>query len=311
MNSTPPEPEAHPTKLLPTDHRTELKNPPPSDNRVRLRIFHEFERPRNGREVIIPIPGPAPLSIPTATLLRAISASIDTTRYTPHVHDPTADCFISLLSTPPASILAEPPPSHHRPPRALPRIDVKLIGTLGAPLPSAGALALQAVCNSGDAGLTGRWFGMGIARGKTASNHGTLWRTALQLGASLTFTIGRRYERKVEGAADVYKTLRQVPCIGYADVGSFLEAAPVDAQIVAVEYGGVDLVEFQHPKRALYVLGSEDCGLPPALIQRAHCYVSVPTVEGRPSSLNVAAAGAIVMYDRLHKERIAKRAKNN
>lgn len=82
-----------------------------------------------------------------------------------------------------------------------------------------------------------------------------------------------------------------------------MKARAVDAQIVVVEYGGEDLCNFVHPKRALYVLGSEDDGVPPALVRAANRHVSIATVEGRPSSLNVAAAGAVVMYDRLTKEK--------
>lgn len=85
-----------------------------------------------------------------------------------------------------------------------------------------------------------------------------------------------------------------------------MKARPVDAQVVVVEYGGQDLCDFVHPRRALYVLGSEDDGVPPALVRAANRHVSIATAEGRPSSLNVAAAGTIVMYDRLMKERREK-----
>lgn len=52
----------------------------------------------------------------------------------------------------------------------------------------------------------------------------------------------------------------------------------------------------------MYVLGSEGCGIPPALVARAQWHVAVPTANGRPRSLNVAAAGAIIMYDRFVKQ---------
>jgi len=92
-----------------------------------------------------------------------------------------------------------------------------------------------------------------------------------------------------------------MPCFGYESVSAFAASAPVDAQWVAIEYGGQPLAHFRHPKRAVYILGSEDAGLPPALVARAHHHVSIPTAPGRPASLNVAAAGAIVMWDRLLK----------
>lgn len=280
--------------------------------RIRLRLFFEFERPRNGREVLIddPAVGENVAVVPVKTVLTAVAAASDTSRFTPHVYDPTADCFISLTENAPDTIIAEAPAeSVPDKSRALWRIDVKLVAGKGGGR-SAGSLAESLVCDSSATALTGSWFGIGIARGKTASNHGSLWRSALQLGAALTFTIGRRYEKKVEGSADIYKTYRQVPCLPFEDVGAFMAAVPIDAQIVAVEYGGMYLTDFEHPKRAVYVLGSEDSGLPPALVQHAHRHVSIPTAGGRPNSLNVAAAGAIIMYDRQLKRMKADREWN-
>ena len=61
---------------------------------------------------------------------------------------------------------------------------------------------------------------------------------------------------------------------------------------------------FQHPKRAIYLLGAEDTGLPPMIVDACHFHVTIPTV--RSSSFNVAMAGTIVMYDRLVKEGACK-----
>ena len=52
---------------------------------------------------------------------------------------------------------------------------------------------------------------------------------------------------------------------------------------------------FAHPVQAAYVLGPERGVLSPALIARCAHLVRIPTAF----SLNVATAGAIVMYDRL------------
>lgn len=40
------------------------------------------------------------------------------------------------------------------------------------------------------------FFGIGIFRGKVEMNHGTLWRTAYQLGASFVFSLGARFEKQ-------------------------------------------------------------------------------------------------------------------
>lgn len=270
--------------------------PTQAQTQIRLRLYHEFEKPRNGRELIIPAICANPPHALRKTIEDVLAKNINLNVYIPHVYDGVAECFIPLTAISSATLQSEQPAS----PSALSRIDIKLLSKSGNPACAGDAQSLvsRLTCDSSDTDLTSTWFGIGILRGKTAANHGTLWRSALQFGASMTFTIGRRYERRVEGSADVYKTLRQIPCLPYPDVTAFMASCPVDAQIVVIEFGGIDLTDFEHPKRAVYVLGSEDCGVPPALVARAQWHISVPTADGRPSSVNVAAAGAIVIYDR-------------
>ncbi|MBV9748408.1 MAG: TrmH family RNA methyltransferase, partial [Acetobacteraceae bacterium] len=57
----------------------------------------------------------------------------------------------------------------------------------------------------------------------------------------------------------------------------------------------VDLPSFRHPLRAAYVLGPERAALSPALRARCHHLVRIPT----RFALNLAVAGALVLYDRL------------
>mmetsp|Transcript_6573 Transcript_6573/g.11571 ORF Transcript_6573/g.11571 Transcript_6573/m.11571 type:complete len:87 (-) Transcript_6573:57-317(-) len=63
--------------------------------------------------------------------------------------------------------------------------------------------------------------------------------------------------------------------------------------------GGEPLETFTHPERAVYLLGSEDTGVPESVLLAAHHHVALPSV--RYESFNVAMAGSIVMYDRLAK----------
>jgi tRNA C32,U32 (ribose-2'-O)-methylase TrmJ len=56
-----------------------------------------------------------------------------------------------------------------------------------------------------------------------------------------------------------------------------------------------DLPSFPHPLRAAYVLGPERGALTPELAARCQHLVRIPAAF----SLNLATAGAIVMYDRL------------
>lgn len=282
---------------------------------IRLRIYHEFEKPRSGREVIIPAIASSNSPEASVSDIEEILSEHNTlSKYIPHVYDGIAECFTPLSALTTTALHAEHGPGEHAPSAAaLPRIDIKLMSTSGnerSTTMDGEALASRLTCDSSDTALTSTWFGIGILRGKTAANHGTLWRSALQFGASMTFTIGRRYERRVEGSADVYKTLRQIPCLPYPDVAAFMATCPVDAQVVVIEYGGIDLIDFEHPKRAVYVLGSEDSGVPPTMVARAQWHVSVPTADGRPNSLNVAATGAIVMYDRFIKMNRVNKEKN-
>ena len=76
-------------------------------------------------------------------------------------------------------------------------------------------------------------------------------------------------------------------------------SAAREAPIVGVEMGGTPLPEFEHPVRAVYLLGAEDGGLPNQVREQCHSVVSLPSV--RLESYNVAQAGTLVMYDRLMK----------
>ncbi|KAL3897629.1 MAG: hypothetical protein SGPRY_013014, partial [Prymnesium sp.] len=140
------------------------------------------------------------------------------------------------------------------------------------------------------------YFAVGIVRGKKAENHGTVWRSAYQMGAAFTFTIGARFSRQ---AADTTESWKEVPAFHFADFDGFALSAPFGAQMVAVEMGGTPLHEFVHPTRAVYLLGAEDGGLSSAVCRAAHHRITIPSV--RTASFNVAVAASIVMYDRLCK----------
>eukprot|EP01063_Lacrimia_lanifica_P018948 TRINITY_DN25930_c0_g1_i1.p1 TRINITY_DN25930_c0_g1~~TRINITY_DN25930_c0_g1_i1.p1 ORF type:complete len:293 (+),score=81.33 TRINITY_DN25930_c0_g1_i1:45-923(+) len=163
---------------------------------------------------------------------------------------------------------------------------------------TARAVSRLAASRGDDRPETG-YFGVGIVRGKTASNHGILWRSAYQLGAAFIFTIGARYDSAKEGAVDTYGCARAVPCFHYDDWAAFAKSAPFGAPLVGVETGGEPLDTFEHPPCAVYLLGSEDSGIPPAALAAMHHTVSIPAARG--ASYNVAVAGSLVMYDRFAK----------
>jgi tRNA G18 (ribose-2'-O)-methylase SpoU len=137
------------------------------------------------------------------------------------------------------------------------------------------------------------YFEIGIYHGKSVCNFGTLWRSAFQMGACGVFTIGSRHRHQ---ASDTTKTWRHVPYRQFVTFADFVAALPYSAPLVACEMGGEPLEQFVHPPRAIYLLGAEDHGLPPAILAACHYTVSLNSI--RVASYNVATAGSIVMYHR-------------
>lgn len=189
------------------------------------------------------------------------------------------------------------------------RIDVKLCrrddGTLASSTGIAGAALATATVNLRRAPVNelgpGRFAALGVIDAKGEENVGTLWRSCFQLGAQLLFTVRRRY---VEQRSDTLRVPTRVPLMHFEDWNAFAAAAPAGATLVAVEMGGTPLDAFEHPSRAVYLLGSEDGGLPPRVLEA--CGACVALSAERYSSYNVAMAGSIVLYDRLAKERQAQ-----
>lgn len=139
------------------------------------------------------------------------------------------------------------------------------------------------------------YFGVAAYHPKTANNVGSLWRTADLYGAAFLGTVGRRYTHQ---STDTMHTPKHTPLIHYTDLDDLIAHLPHGCPIVGVELDprATPLDEFDHPERALYLLGAEDHGLPPAVVDRCHYVVQVPCPTAR--SMNVACAGSIVVADR-------------
>jgi tRNA G18 (ribose-2'-O)-methylase SpoU len=147
------------------------------------------------------------------------------------------------------------------------------------------------------------FFTIGIVGAKNSYNLGSLWRSAYQLGAAGLFVVNDRgaIGASMREASDTTKAWRKIPLARHPDWRSFCESQPFGAQWVAVEMGGEALEDFEHPERAVYVLGSEDSGLPESVLRACNHRVTLPCE--RYESFNVAVAGAMVLYDRLAKQR--------
>ncbi len=138
------------------------------------------------------------------------------------------------------------------------------------------------------------YFAIGAERMSKALNLGNLMRSAHGFGASFTFTIGATYQA-LEARADTSKGQWHLPHYNWASLEDM--DLPQGCKLVGVEFldEAVDLPSFRHPLRAAYVLGPEDGSLSAALLARCDYTVKIPTTF----CVNVAMAGAIVMYDRV------------
>ena len=138
------------------------------------------------------------------------------------------------------------------------------------------------------------YFAIGAERMSKSLNLGNLMRSAHGFGASFTFTIGATYQA-LEARADTSKGAHHLPHYDWASVNDL--TLPAGCRLVGVELldTAIDLPSFHHPPRAAYVLGPERGSLSAPLLERCDYVVRIPT----SFCINLAMAGAIVMYDRL------------
>lgn len=137
------------------------------------------------------------------------------------------------------------------------------------------------------------YFAIGAQRISKALNLGNLMRSAHAFGAAFTFTIGATYQA-LEARADTSKGQDRLPHYNWKDAEALV--LPQGCRLVGIELtdDAIDLPAFRHPLRAAYILGPEQGSLSPELLARCDHVVKIPT----RFCVNVAMAGAIVMYDR-------------
>jgi tRNA G18 (ribose-2'-O)-methylase SpoU len=139
------------------------------------------------------------------------------------------------------------------------------------------------------------YFGIGIEGVSKPMNLGSLLRTAHAFGASFLFTIGGLVQRRQIENADTSSAMANLPLHEYPDLASF--QLPRGCRLVGVELlpDAIDMPSFRHPHQAAYVLGAERSSLSPALQERCDFVIRIPT----RFCVNLAIAGALVMYDRM------------
>lgn len=132
--------------------------------------------------------------------------------------------------------------------------------------------------------------GLALWRVADPGNVGTLVRTADALGpAFVALSPGCADATSPKALRAAMGSVFRVPFTAFED-------AP-HPTVGLVAHGGRPLTELDLPDRVTFVLGAEREGLPDGVAASCDELASIPLAEGA-ESLNVAAAGAIALYER-------------
>jgi tRNA G18 (ribose-2'-O)-methylase SpoU len=145
---------------------------------------------------------------------------------------------------------------------------------------------------------------LGVEGVSKMRNAGAVIRTAHAFSASFAFLVGSKFSRAEVIQSDTSKAVEQLPFYQFDSADEL--RLPHGCQLVGIELteNAHLLPSFRHPRMAAYVLGSERMGLSDAMLSRCDHVIQIPT----RFSLNLAVAGALVLYDRLQTmERFAPR----
>jgi len=138
------------------------------------------------------------------------------------------------------------------------------------------------------------YFAVGVEGLSKTGNFGNLVRTAHAFGASFFFTVNAE-TRVTRFGADTSRASENIPYYPWENCDAM--QLPKDCKLVGIELTdeAIELPSFRHPPRAAYVLGPERASLSAAMVEKCDYIIKIPT----SFCINVATAGAIVMYDRI------------
>lgn len=139
------------------------------------------------------------------------------------------------------------------------------------------------------------YFGLGVYGISKPMNVGNLVRTAHAFGASFVFLIDPHVAMADIGGTDTSDTGRSIPLYIFDSIDRMV--LPHGCRLVGIELlrEAIELPSFRHPRQALYLLGPELDSLPRAVLDRCDHVARIPT----RFCVNVATAGAVVLYDRV------------
>jgi tRNA G18 (ribose-2'-O)-methylase SpoU len=138
------------------------------------------------------------------------------------------------------------------------------------------------------------YFGIGAEGISKPMNLGNLIRSAHAFGASFVFLVDPHHTIG-DAPSDTSHAEQQLPLYRVDTVQEL--ALPKGCALIGVELldQATLLPSFRHPLNAAYVFGPERSSLSPAMVARCDHVVRIPT----RFCINLAVAGAIVMYDRM------------
>ncbi|HEY1514478.1 MAG TPA: RNA methyltransferase, partial [Gaiellaceae bacterium] len=122
-------------------------------------------------------------------------------------------------------------------------------------------------------------------------NVGTLIRTADAFGAAVVLSDGCADPTSPKALRASAGSIWRVPLGAWDASTSLLEGT---TRVALVAHGGVDLAEVVLPGRVAFLLGAERDGLDSSVVRDVEATIAIQGAE----SLNVAASGAIALYER-------------
>ena len=139
------------------------------------------------------------------------------------------------------------------------------------------------------------YFAIGVEGLSKPMNFGNLVRSAHAFGASFFFTVGKSVPKHLAPKSDTSRSIIHIPYYHWDFVSEM--QLPYDCKLVGIELvdEAVQLPSFGHPQKVAYILGPELGTLSPEMLKICDYVVKIPT----SFCINVATAGAIVMYDRV------------